>query len=190
MSQQTRTALFGGWVLMLGVGVGGAIVPAVREGHRLDHELADKRAEAARPVGGPEVISTLSDKLSELRRHHGDRMRPIPRDSNIADLMGSLADELNRLGLTDREVTTGTPTSLDEADSMPMAVKVKGPFPAVYEAVRHIEQLDRLVRVQKFRAATGRASRDDSNRDGIVEAELLIDVFYAPRAVANGSEAR
>lgn len=188
MSQQARTALFGGWVLLIGVGVGGAIVPTVREGRRLDRELAQKRTEAARPVGGPEVISTLVDKQEQLRKLYGDRMRPIPKDSNIADLMGSLAEELNRLGLTASEITTGSASTLDEADSMPMSVKVKGPFVAVFEAVQHIERLDRLVRVQKFRAATGRSSRDNDGRQGVVEAELLIDVFYAPRAVASGSE--
>ncbi len=188
MSQHARTALFGGWLLLVGVGTIGAIVPAIKEGQRIDQDLALKRIEAARPVGGPEVMNTLTDKLTELRKLSGDRMRTIPQESNIADLMGVLADELNRLGLEDREVTTGMPQSLDEAESMPMSVKVTGSFPAVFEAVRHIEQLDRLLRVQKFKVAIERSHRGSASRDGVVSAELLIDVFYAPRAVATVQE--
>ena len=188
MNTNARTALIGGWVVMVAGGSIFGIVPALQEGRQLEHDLAQKRTEAARPVGGPEVISTLTDKLNELRTNFGDRTRTIPEESNIADLMGLLARELNALGLEDREVTTGAPSALDEADSMPMSVKVTGPFPAVFEAVRRVEQLDRLVRVQKFRAATRRSRSGDAPRDGIVEAELLIDVFYAPRVVAAGED--
>ena len=64
-------------------------------------------------------------------------------------------DSVSRdLGVTDREITTGGANKLDDASTMPMSVTAQGRFLSVYEAVRWIESLPRLVRGQRLRIDT------------------------------------
>ncbi len=174
----------GAWLLLVGIASAGWIVPVYAESARLEREIAELEAELAKPADGPEVIERLATQVTQLEALMHERMRPIPDDSDVAGLMLELSLVLDELGLVEREVTTGAPKQLDEARSMPMSVLLRGEFLSIYAAVRHIEALPRLVRVQHVRILTDRSRQALPNRTGVVEAELVIEVFFAPRDIA------
>ncbi len=183
-----QTLLLGaGWLGVLAAGVGLALVPASRSVQRVRAEIAELRAEAAKPTDGPEVMQALQAELEALTALGANRTTPIPNDSDVAGLMRDFSAMLDELGLTRREMTTGVPRQLDEASSMPMSMNLEGSFPQIYEAARYIESLPRLVRVQRFRVQSPSLGSGSIDRSAPVKAELLIDVFYQPRVIESGS---
>ncbi len=172
-----------GLVAMAGVALAAFVVPGYREASALSEEIGEYRAELGKPNSGPEVIGRLSQELETLRSLSDRRMTPIPESSDVAGLIRELSSMLDELGLHRREITTGESRTLEEASSMPMTVTLHGPFPAVAEAVRRIESLGRLVRVQRLRVSSEQPRRGEIDRSGAVRADLLIEVFYAPRDV-------
>lgn len=174
--------------VLLSVSVGAVIVPAYRHSRKLSREIERSQIELAKPNSGPEVIGRLTEELETLRALSDHRMTPIPQESNVAGLITDLSAMLDSLGLLRREITTGESVALEEASSMPMTVSLRGPFPGVAEAVRRIESMARLVRVERLRVSSDQPRRGEVNRSGEVRADLLIEVFYAPRDVLASTE--
>lgn len=178
-----------GLLVMIVGAVALLIAPGFRESGRLTREIESFRDELSGPNSGPEVIARLGEELAMLRALADSRLTPIPEQSDVSGLIRVLSSMLDSLGLARREITTGESRVLDEASSMPMTVTLEGPFPAVSEAIRMIESLPRLVRVQRLRVASDQPRTGEVDRSGEVRADLLIEVFYAPRdVVADGGE--
>ena len=158
------------------------IYPAWAQGRATELRIQSLTEELAKPVDGPEIIQALTDELETVRKQQGDRVRPIPEESDASGLIRGLSEHLDSLGIVDRTITTGQAKTLSHASLMPMTVMMRGDYSQVSQAIRYIETIDRLVRLQRVRIAAGSLSRSpDASRSGIVQAELLIDVFYAPR---------
>lgn len=176
--------LLGGWALLVAVSGRAVIWPAHRASIELDADISAKKAELARPGSGPETIERLARELTALRNLGKARMTPIPEESGVAGLVRELSNSFDGLGLIDREVSTGAAKQLEEASAMPMTVALAGDFPSIYRAVAQIENLDRLVRVQRLRVSLeNRAGKEGADRTGRVRAEVLLDIFYEPRSI-------
>lgn len=163
------------------VGGFGFIWPAWNANQALQSEIRVMKAELARPTDGPEIITGLANRLHEMRTTSRERMVPIPETSDVAGLMTRLSAVLNRLGLTQREITTGSETLVDETASLPMSVTIRGGFTQIYHAIREIERLPRLVRVQRLRLSYESRSPSDQFQSDAIRADLLIDVFFGAK---------
>ena len=159
-----------GLALMVALVAGLLIAPGLRESSRLKREIGAFRDELTGPNSGPEVIERLGDELATLRALADSRLTPIPDESDVSGLIRVLSSMLDELGLDRREITTGDSRQLDEASSMPMTVRLEGPFPSVAEAIRRIESLPRLVRVQRLRVESDQPRSGEMDRSGEVRA--------------------
>ncbi len=187
IAPRTTLMLAGGLTGLVALSISLVIWPAHTEARQVEADILAKRAELSQAGKQPEAIEKLATELAALRRFGEQRMTPIPEDSGVADLVRNLSSTFDELGLKDREVTTGAPKQLDEASALPMSVMVSGSFPKVYAAVCQIERLPRLLRTQRLRIAAEKAPVGSLDRSGRVRADLQLDVFYAPRAVAGDS---
>ncbi|MBL8746561.1 MAG: type 4a pilus biogenesis protein PilO [Phycisphaerae bacterium] len=182
-----------GWLLIALIGGAALVVPPAKAMGRIRREVRALNEELAKPADGPEVFERLTADLERLREFGKGRMTPIPRDSNVAGLMGMLSETLNDLGLNQRDITTRPPKSHGDAMSMPVTIVLNGPFTAVAQAISRIEMMPRLVRVERLRVTTELPkkpgpSEAGAERRGIVRAEFSIDAFYAPDATPTTSE--
>ncbi|MFM9956547.1 MAG: type 4a pilus biogenesis protein PilO [Phycisphaerales bacterium] len=188
MSLLRSNAALGLGLTLLGFcGFALVVRPAHVDARALDADIELKKAELLRPGSGPEAIEKLARDLGALRALGSERMTPIPQESGVAGLVRELSESFDRLGLKDREISTGAAKVLEDASCLPMSITVQGPFPAIYEALAGIESLDRLVRVQRLRVAHdaraggGGAATGTVNRSGRVRADIQLDVFFAPK---------
>jgi hypothetical protein len=117
-----------------------------------------------------------------LRRDAGEQMRPIPRSDNLSQLIEQLSGVFDEFNL-DRQITTGMASRVDDTSVLPVSLTLDGGFRRVYSALRSIEGLDRLVRIQRLEVSAGDGRRREPSRTGLVRAELLMDVFFAPDGV-------
>ena len=144
---------------------------------RLNEEQQTLAARVADADDGAAAIRRLEEALAVARKMARQQTKPIPKDSDFASFMGNLSERLDELQLFDREINTGRELELDLAWSMPMSVTLRGPFTRVHDAIRWIESLPRLVRVQRLRIETDRG-RDEKTQLGGVRVEMTLDLFF------------
>jgi len=178
-----RSRLVLGLVALILLGVGAGVWPHVRAIRALEERREDLQARAAASDDGAATLTRLQTELEEATRLAEERSKPISAQSDVAEMIRALTAQLDRLGMSEREITTGAPTHLPDAASLPMSVRMKGRFPNVHEAIRWIESLPRLVRAKRVSIEIPRRRSDKNNVDWLapeVDAELLLDVFFAP----------
>lgn len=183
MKDRTTAVLSAGFLALAGAGAGLLVWPAYAGMRGHSREIARLRTELAKPTSDPEVIAALASELESLRALGEARMTPIPLDADIAGLMEDLSGALEGLGIDRREITTGSTKLFDEASSLPVSVSLQGEFLKVYGLVRHLEELPRLVRVERLRVSTGQGGAVTAGAGGDLRAEINLEVFFAPRDV-------
>lgn len=165
------------WVALVALGGVAVVAPSVRSIQALADERAELEDRVARSDDGAAAVRRLQEVLADVKNRAGRDVRPIPTDSDVASLIRSLTAQLDRLSIGEREITTGAATRLDDVSTMPMSVRAEGNFLSVYDALRWIESLPRLVRVQRLKFETDKLGDGSPGR---VRADLLLDLFFAP----------
>lgn len=159
------------------VGASTLVAPPARALDALAEEAETLRSRIARSDDGASQLVRLTEQLAELEEMVQHRTKPIPAESDVAGLIRKLSAELTRLGLNEREITTGATVTTDDASSLPMSVQLHGDFTSMYESVRWVESLPRLVRVQRVQIRQNDRARTS---DRPVRADVVLDVFFAP----------
>lgn len=172
--------LAAGFGALVVVGVAALIAPSMRSRLTLQREIASLRAELAKPSTGPDAIEQLRADLASLRSFSEGRNTPIPMESDVAGLVRSLSTTLTDLGLDQRDITTRDARKIEGAWSMPLTVSVTGPFLKIYETIRAVEGLPRLVRVERLRLALPESRAQNRSGTSDVKAEILVEAFFAP----------
>lgn len=180
--ERSTLKLWGGLVALLGAGAA-VLWPHWTQVRDLRDERSALGRRAALSDDGAAAVRRLEAELQTVQARAVSFVTPIPSDSDVASLIRQLSGMLDGLGISEREITTGAAVKDEDVSSMPMSVRIAGEFGSVYAAVRWIEGLPRLVRVQRVKIEADRpgAKADVRKTAGRVKAELLIDVFFAPR---------
>jgi Tfp pilus assembly protein PilO len=177
MRSPNNIALLLWWIGLTVVGGGLMIWPNASDISGLRREASRLEDRVRRDDDGEAELRRLESRLEEVRAEAERRLRVIPAESGVADLIRQLSGLLSTLSIEEREITTGAATRAEHASLMPMSVSLTCGFLSVYDVVRWVESLPRLVRVQRLRVTS--ADREPGT-GGPVEAEILLDVFYAP----------
>lgn len=184
MSNKTNIMLGVSLALFLILGFGVLVVPKMNRQALADAQFEGFRAELEKPNAGPQTVTMLNDRLEILRQLGEDRITPIPDEPDLAGLMSSMSTMFAQHGLEPPQLTTGTPEPDRGAMSMPMTIVAEGEFVPLAQAILGIESLDRLVRVRRVRISTDSPRRNGPvDREGLVRADLLLDVFYGTQLV-------
>lgn len=189
MSRSHRIWLPVGFIALIVLGVVAGVMPRLRAMDRLDQEAASLTDRAHRADNGAAEIARLQERLQAAKAIATGGIKAIPAENDIAGLIRQLTSRLDELGMTEREITTGSIEDLGDAYSAPMTVRMKGPFLGVQDAVEWLESLPRLVRILRIKVETPRRSAADrlATHDADVEAELILNVFFDANRIEPGS---
>lgn len=180
----TLMACWGG-IALCGAGL---LIPKFIERARLTREIGTLRAELAKPVDGPEVVDRLTSDLASLREIGKGRMTPIPAEADVAGLMGSLSDSIEKMGLKSRDMTTRTVKETGDVSALPLTTVMDGSFADVARAIEAIESMPRLLRIDRLRVTTT-GDQGAATHDGTVRAEVSIEVYFADAAASEERKA-
>ncbi len=182
----SNTKLIVGWVALVAVVVGLFVLPQFRSAGKMSEEIAKIESEIELLSASDEVIHKLAGVRDELASFGEGRVRVIPARNDIAGLMTELSTTFDEAGLTGRELTSQTEERVHDVIKMPMAVRVEGEFPQIYDVVRRLEHLDRLVRIGRLRIEKhGTKGRGGVTLENGVSADILIEAFYEDPLVSN-----
>lgn len=190
MNHSHRIWLPVGFIALILLGVLAGVMPRLRTLDRLDAEATSLSDRAHRADNGAAEIARLEERLEAARTIATSQIKRIPAENDIAGLIRQLTSRLDRLGMTEREITTGAVEDLDDAYAAPMTVRMKGPFLGVQDAIEWLESLPRLVRILRFKIESPRRSAADrlASSEATVNAELILNVFFDANRIEQGPQ--
>ncbi|MEC9372987.1 MAG: type 4a pilus biogenesis protein PilO [Planctomycetota bacterium] len=182
MKQPKNSTLALCWLGLVGAGAGLVIWPGVSSARSLASEREELAGRLGRDEDGAAALRRLEEELIETRTRVQAEVTPVPVDSNVAGLIRDLSTLLTDRGVLEREITTGTPTDVEDVRALPMSVSLKTDFLNLYEVVRWVEELPRLVRAQRLHVEQERVRT--GGESGRLEADLLLYVYFGGQGAA------
>lgn len=140
--------------------------------HRIETELGEiQRAVESRDRHELE-LARLNENIARLEALVLQGGRSIPRNADLGDFVRDLSRMADRCGVVPGEIRPGEPRAEERVKALPVTFRIQGTGKAVFDLIQNIERMTRLTRFEHL------AARTSSKRDGDVEAEVRVSVFY------------
>ena len=136
---------------------------------RLNQELGPQRAEIANLAGLVEQEQLLTNELEQATRY-------VPEDVQLAALLSDLNAQIDALGVQDAKIEQEDMIIGIDYQIIPLSLRLKGKFLPIFDFVRQIESMDRLVRINSLEIALERAPWTP---DTLLRVDIQLDTFAA-----------
>lgn len=135
-------------------------------------ELSDaiqsgRTATVGLPAMGHQIV------LLEQKINGSDKY--VPHDPDLASLMRQWTTQLKDNDVRDEEIQTQSVVRGDEFSMIPIKLKFRGSFEAVFSYLRYVEQMNRLSRFNTVKVESSLSKTEEPLR---VEIEMC--TFYGP----------
>jgi Tfp pilus assembly protein PilO len=170
MTREKWPVIVSGVVVLL-IALSGLAVtyPSLRELQRINIEMTKLEDQAALAELQAQSSTELARELDRWNDRMASEYRPIPRTANIAGLIRELSPGE---GGAHRTITTGEPQDHEKALSLPVIIESYGTFTDVFDLLRRVEELDRLVRLRRVTITHG-LDEDDG-----IDATIQLDAYF------------
>ena len=138
----------------------------------LKAKIADEREELTISQTSPQSIARLQAEVRQLMEATANFQDRIPNESDLGNLLQKLTGFAQSRNLRPESIKPGEPVAFSEVTSLPILMRVRGPFPAIFALVKDIEQMPRLTQVESLVVTT------NENEEATVSAELAFKVFF------------
>ena len=138
----------------------------------LKAQIADEREELTACQKSPQSIACLQGEVRGLTVATANFDEQIPKKPDVGTLLQKLAWFTQSRNLRPESIKPGEPAAFSEVTALPILMRVRGPFPAIFALVKDIEQMPRLTQVERF------VVTKDENEEAAVSAELAFKVFF------------
>ena len=166
------------WIWTAGVTAGTAaffvliVRPQFGRARDLRDSLQDERQRMSEGRSDLEELPRLQIEVDELRRHVADFDQQVPLRDGLGEYLEQLAAAAHGHALRADAIEPGVPVRTQDLFTVPIVLKVHGPFKEIYGLLKDIEQMSRLTQVERFDAKVV------AGRPGEVQAEMELKVFY------------
>jgi len=120
-----------------------------------------------------DVHAAIERKETELKE--------IPKQPDLPGLIHAITSSIADLPLQGSNVNRAHSGSLDRDRAFGLVIETGGQFSGVFDLIRSIEQLPRLIRINELTVRTDENSEDPS----LVTASIDISAFYEPASNKN-----
>ncbi len=112
-------------------------------------------------------LRSLTKTLQQSTKHVIEQI-PVHPDADL--WLESTSEAARDAGLVVRSVTTSGQRSEGEYSVLPVDINVSGTFESVYTLIQHLEQMDRLTRVDRMNI--------HRVQDNLVEARFIVHLIF------------
>jgi len=148
--------------------------PKHRRLSALDEAVEQERRLLSQRVTASHEGVYVSARIPGLRKAGARIERCLPAEPRVAEFLHMMDRCLAENPSVTHEVARSTVPWSGPTPAIPLCLRLKGPFEAVYRSLAGIEQIERLSRFRRVRVLKG-----ETGGEVMAEAELL--VYYLPK---------
>lgn len=139
----------------------------------LDHAVRQQRWLLSQRVAASHEGMFVSARIPGLRKAQAHMEHRLPHGPEVANFLQMMHTALADMPQMSHEVTRSGEAGTGSRPSVPLCLRLRGPFEAVYRGLGAIERLQRLNRFRRVRFTR-------SGDDGEVLAEAEVVIYYLP----------
>ncbi len=117
-------------------------------------------------------LPLLEEQLLKLEARLGDYEANIPQQRSHGVFLHKIANLMKEHNLSEQVTTLGQEIEADKFNCIPVSMRCKGELSQIYEFYRRLQNLDRLVRIEKVKLS------NDNSYSGQVSMETEAVVYY------------
>ncbi len=164
------------WLALVAAGLGLGVLPASNSLRNASSDIQRARSALEAASDRPAALERNDATLAGLRAFAEANSKPIPTEGDIAEFVRGLVTYLDRIGVQDRSISTGTPARENDILAAPMTLTMTSDFLGVFATLEHVESLPRLVRVSRLKL--------ELRPDGALRADMALDVLFGAEEIA------
>ncbi len=124
-------------------------------------------------------LPTIRKQLLQLQTTVGNYERQIPEQRELGEFLQRIAGLMNEHNLQEQMIQPGKELKVRELNCIPVNMQCKGRLSQIFEFYRHLQELDRLVRIKQVKLINDR----DFSGEVTMQTEAII---YYRKIVGQG----
>ena len=142
---------------------------------QVERTLTELGQEIHEEQKGAVGLAALGHRIVSLSQVVARFDKTVPRRPELASLLRELTDELERQDAASLDIRPGATTEGDDYCLAPISLRFGGSFETLFEFLRHVESMDRLVQVHHVNA-----EGDPGSANGRLTVHIEMSAFYMP----------
>ena len=138
------------------------------------HQHIEQARQTLKKARQSPKLETWHQAVDQLEQRLKGAQQHVPTRDKPAEVLRGLARALREHGVVDQEVITRPARKYGEHRVIRIKVTFRGSFPAAYSIVRRIEQMPRLIQIDRF-AITDAAGQEA----GRLAVDLELSTFFS-----------
>jgi len=146
-----------GMFVVFGLGV---LWPLSRKRANVETSITELDTQISQNRTATVGLTALGEQIVDFQQQIDNSHKIVPRDSELASLLRKWSNELEAQQTTDQDIQTQPTVLGEDYNLIPIRLKFRGSFMAAFRFLRHIESLNRLIRIGQLEV-TGNPERPD-----------------------------
>lgn len=169
---QTRSTFI---MLVVFVLVGAVVgLPVHMNRLRVEKRIDKARDELGMTSSSGEALKDVYSEVMHLREVINSSQGNVPQEDELANILRGLSEALKQAGVTDKELITRETSNYANYSVIPVAIEFSGDFRQTERALRLMEQMPRLIRIDSL---TVRGDSRDQNAP--LRVTLKLSTFFS-----------
>jgi Tfp pilus assembly protein PilO len=163
----------------------GAVVLVFVVGHayprqREEVQLRARIEKAQQALGfdrkSAQSLVQLASEVEQLQRTVDSVDRLVPETPELATLLRAVGEALKSQGVRDEEIVAQPVVRGKQYSVIPLSLTFRGGFPQAFAAIKHVEDLKRLIRVHRVELLRG-----NQGLSAPLDVRIELCAFQAPK---------
>jgi Tfp pilus assembly protein PilO len=128
----------------------GVWMPARERSVEIERRITAAKSELGMTAVAKDELTQLNAQVTDLRKVVSGAQRYVPVGDEIAEVVRGVNEALREHGVTEQEMIARSTRRFADHCEIPLTVEYRSSFPVVFGALRQIESMPRLIRVDRL----------------------------------------
>jgi Tfp pilus assembly protein PilO len=147
-------------------------LPLRRKTNAIEQAKTERAISIAKGTADARQLPLLEEQVLKLEARLGDYEANIPEQRAHGEFLHKIADLMKEHNLSEQVTTLGSEIEAGKFTCIPISMRCKGELAQIHEFYRRLQNLDRLVRIEKVMLS------NDNSYSGQVSMETEVIVYY------------
>ena len=163
-------------VVLAGLVIGsylGVYRPQARATAAVREQIATRKAQLATNSAQAAVVPDMVRKIEALKNRYTDFDSQLPQSKELGTFLKAIAAVQSQSDLAGGRMDTQNPVTGQLYNTMPISMRQTGPYLALTDFLRRVNEMDRLTRVQRL---VIQMPRDGNSNE--LDIELTMNIYF------------
>jgi len=146
-------------------------MPQTRKLEDMRAQITSQKALLASNAQRAAVLPEVAGRVEQMKILYQELDRRIPGRTELGGFLREISEHVQNSKLTNELIEPGNPSREELFHTLPIIMKLRGPYLALADFLKRIGKMQRLARVQKLNVSS-------DPKTGELEIELQMNIYF------------